>query len=388
MSFLLDEKQDAFRLKVRTLVETYAAPGAARRDEEEIFPAEVLGALGAEGLLGITVPAVYGGLGLDPLSYALAIEEVARHDGSTAIILASHNTLACGHILLAGTEEQKRRYIPSMASGKALGAWALTEAGSGSDAAAMQTRAERTPDGWVLNGSKMFISQGTVAGVYIVLASTSPEKKQHGISAFIVEGGTPGLQPGKPLKKMGCRASDTAGLLLRDLRLPPDALLGDVDRGFVDTLTLLDKGRIGIGAMALGLARACLEDSLAYARHRRQFGQPIASFQAIQWMLADMATEIDAARLLVHRAALLQSEGKRTTRESSMAKLYASEVAMRAANKAIQIHGGYGYLRTYPVERYLRDAKICEIGEGTSEVQRMVISRDLLKNETLEVNRR
>lgn len=380
MDLQLDEKQSAFRLKVRRLVEEHVAPGAARRDEEEIFPTEPLRALAAEGLLGITVPPQYGGLGLDPVSYALAIEEIARYDGSTAIILASHNTLACGHILLAGTEDQKRRYLPSMTSGTALGAWALTEAGSGSDAAAMQTRAQRTTDGWVLSGSKMFITQGTVAGVYVILASTAPEKKQHGISAFIVEAGTPGLELGKPLKKMGCRASDTAGLMLRNIRLPAENLLGEVDRGFIDTLTLLDKGRIGIGAMAVGIARGCLEDSLAYARKRRQFGQPIASFQAIRWMLADMATEIDAARLLVLRAAFLQAEGKRTTRESSMAKLYASEVAMRAANKAIQIHGGYGYLRTFPVERYLRDAKVCEIGEGTSEIQRMVISRELLKN--------
>lgn len=379
MDIYLDEGRRAFRSRVRRLVEEHVAPGAARRDEEESFPAEPLQALAAEGLLGITVPKEYGGLGLDPVSYALAIEEVARHDGSTAIILASHNTLACGHILHAGTQEQKRRYLPSLASGATFGAWALTEAGSGSDAAAMQTRAQRTQDGWVLNGSKMFITQGTVAGVYIILASTSPEKKQHGISAFIVEGGTPGLEPGRPLKKMGCRASDTAPLMIRNLRLPAESLLGEVDRGFIDTLTLLDRGRIGIGAMAVGIARGCLEESLAYARKRRQFGQAIASFQAIRWMLADMATEIDAARLLVLRAALLQEKGRRTPRESSMAKLYASETAMRAANKALQIHGGYGYLRTYPVERYLRDAKVCEIGEGTSEVQRMVISRELLQ---------
>jgi len=379
MFFHLNDDQCAFRDEVRQLVETHVAPDAARRDEDEIFPAEVLQALAAHGLLGIGVPIAYGGLGLDPVSYAVAIEEVARHDGSTALTLASHNTLACGHILLAGCEEQKRRFLPALAAGKMLGAWALSEAESGSDAAALKTTAERTADGWRLNGSKMFITQGSVAGLYIVMARTTPGEKQHGISAFLIEAGTPGLKSTRALKKMGCRASDTTALQFSDVCIPHENLLGELDHGFVDCLRLLDKGRIGIGAMAVGLARGCLEEAVDYARKRRQFGQSIASFQAIQWMLADMATEIDAARLLVHRAALLQTEGAPFSREASMAKLYASEVASRAANKALQIHGGYGYLRTFPVERYLRDAKVCEIGEGTSEVQRMVIARELLK---------
>jgi alkylation response protein AidB-like acyl-CoA dehydrogenase len=380
MYFHLNEEQRTFREEVRQLVLKHVAPFAARWDEAESFPFEAVCALGERGLLGITVPVAYGGLGLDPVSYALAIEEVARHDGSMALTLASHNTLACGHLLLAGSEEQKRRYLPALARGEMLGAWALTEAESGSDAAALKTTAEPDGEGWLLNGAKMFVTQGTVAGLYVILARTAPGARQHGISAFLVEAGTPGLKPATPLKKLGCRASDTAALRLDHVRLPRECLLGELHHGFVDALKLLDKGRIGIGAMAVGLARGALEESLAYAQKRKQFGKPIASFQAVQWLLADMATEIDAARLLVHRAAMLQAEGRPSTRESSMAKLYASEVATRAASKAVQIHGGYGYLRTFPVERILRDARICEIGEGTSEVQRMVIARELLKS--------
>jgi len=380
MYFHLSEEQRDFLEKVRGLVLTHVAPHAARWDEEEAFPAEAVRALAKEGLLGITAPLALGGLGLDPVSYAAGIEEVARHDGSMALILASHNTLACGHILLAGNEEQRRRFLPRMASGEILGAWALSEPESGSDASALKTRAEKVEGGWLLNGSKMFVTQGTVAGLYIIMARTTPGEKQHGISAFIVEAGTPGLKVAPPLKKMGCRGSDTAALALKDLFVPADNLLGEVDHGFIDALRLLEKGRVGIGAMAVGLARGCLEEARDYARKRNQFGRPIASFQAIQWKLADMATEIDAARLLVHRAAMMQAEGRASARESAMAKLYASEVAMRAANNALQIHGGYGYLRTFPVERYLRDAKICEIGEGTSEVQRMIIARELLKD--------
>jgi len=379
MFFHLNDDQRAFREEVRQLVEKHVAPDAARRDEEERFPTEALQALAAHGLLGIVVPIAYGGLGLDPVSYAAAIEEVARHDGATALTLASHNTLACGHILLAGSEEQKRRFLPALASGKMLGAWALSEAESGSDAAALKTTAEPTADGWRLSGSKMFITQGSVAGLYIIMARTTAGEKQHGISAFLVEAGTPGLKSTRALKKMGCRASDTSALQLVDVRIPHENLLGELDHGFVDCLRLLDKGRIGIGAMAVGLGRGCLEEAIAHARKRQQFGKPLAAFEAIQWMLADMATEIDASRLLVHRAAMLQLEGRPFTREASMAKLYASEAASRAANKALQIHGGYGYLRTFPVERFLRDVKVCELGEGTSEVQRMVIARELLK---------
>lgn len=379
MYFHLNEDQRTFCRQVRRLVKEHVAPYSARWDEEETFPAEALRLLADEGLLGMTVPITLGGLGLDPVTYAAAIEEVARYDGSVALTLASHNTLACGHLLLAGTEAQQHKYLPALARGEKLGAWALSEAESGSDAAALKTRAEKVAGGWVLNGAKMFVTQGSVAGTSIVMARTTPGEKQHGISAFIVEAGTPGLTAATPLKKMGCRASDTAAVVLKDVHVPAENLLGAEDHGFVAALRLLDRGRVGIGAMAVGLARGCLEEARAYARKREQFGRPIASFQSIQTMIADMATEIDAARLLVHRAAAMQTEGLSSTREASMAKLYASEVAMRAANKAIQIHGGYGYLRTFPVERYLRDAKVCEIGEGTSEVQRMVIAREQFK---------
>ncbi len=369
-----------FQERVRALMREKVAPFAARWDEEETFPLETVRELGRAGLLGITVPVESGGLGMGCVAFALAIEEAARIDGSMALTLASHNTLACGHLLLCGTGEQKRRWLPAMASGEMLGAWALTEPEAGSDPSCLRTEAKRVEGGWVLSGSKIFVTQGAVAGVYILLAVTDPTERSRGISAFLVEAGSPGLKVTRGMKKMGCRSSDTANLILKDLFVPEENLLGGLNQGFIDTLRLLDRGRVGIGAMAVGLARGCLEESTAHARKRRQFGRSIDSFQAIQWMLADMATETDAARLLVLRAAALVQAGKGSTRESSMAKLFASEVAMRAAGKAIQIHGGYGYLRTYPVERYLRDAKLCEIGEGTSEVQRMVIARELLKS--------
>ncbi len=379
MDFGLNQEQERFRRQVRTVVETKIAPYSARWDEEETFPLEAVATLAQEGLFGMCVPPLFGGLGLDPLAYVTAIEEIARHDGSMAITVASHNSLACGHLLLSGSEEQKQRLLPRLASGEILGAWAISEATSGSDAAALKARAEKVEGGWNLNGAKTFITQGSVAGVYIILARTTSQKKQHGISAFIVEAGSPGLQAVKIRKKMGCRASDTANLTLRNVFVPEANILGEVDQGFVDTLQLLDRGRIGIGAMAVGLARGCLEEARAHAKKREQFGRPIDSFQGIQWMLADMATEIDAARLLVQRAASMQAAGQPSTGESAMAKLFASETASRAANKAIQILGGYGYLRSSPVERYLRDAKVCEIGEGTSEIQRMVIARELKK---------
>src|SRR6185436_1839373 len=295
----------------------------------------------------------------------------------------SHNSLCSGHILLAGNEDQKKKYLPRLASGKSLGAWGLTEPGSGSDAGAARTRAERREkDGkaeWVLNGSKTFITQGSVAEIYVILASTTPEKLQKGLSAFVVEKGTPGFRAGKHIEKMGLRASDTTELILEDVVVPDENRLGPIDHGFFDTLKILDRGRIGIGAWAVGIGRAAFEAARAYAKQRVQFGQPIASFQSIKHMLADMATELDAARLLVWRAAWLQDQKRGTTKESSIAKYYAARAAMRACNNAIQIHGGYGYTREFPVERYLRDAKLAEIGEGTNEVQKMVIAREILK---------
>ncbi len=327
----------------------------------------------------MTAPVQYGGMGLDPLSYVVALEEIARYDGSIALTLTSHNTLACGHLKRSGTDEQKQRYLPLMASGKCLGAWALSESQTGSDAASIRTTAQRKGDHWILRGSKMFVTQGSVAGLYIIMARTGTgDKRHHGISAFLVEAGTKGLQIGQKLKKMGCRGSDTTSLVLKDVGVPAGALLGQEGNAFADIMGLLDQGRTGIAAMAVGIARGCLEEAVSYARKRKQFDQPIGKTQAIQWMLADMATEIDAARMLVWRAAEKIHAAEPCTRESAMAKLFASEVATRAANVALQIHGGYGYLRDFPVERYLRDAKACELGEGTSEMQRLVIARDLL----------
>jgi alkylation response protein AidB-like acyl-CoA dehydrogenase len=309
---------------------------------------------------------------------ALVIEELARVDGSVALTVAAHNGLATGHILLAGNDSQKKKYIPNLAAGKWLGAWGLTEPSSGSDAAGAKTRAVKKGNNWILNGSKTFITQGSVGQVYVIIASTSPEKKQHGLTAFIVEAGAPGFTVGKHIEKMGCHASDTCELNFVDVEVPAENQLGVLDKGFLDTLQILDKGRISIASMALGLGLGALESARVYAKERKQFGRPIADNQAIQFMLADSATELDGARLLIKRAAWLQDQGRRTSYESSTAKLWAAQVAMRACDRAIQIHGGYGYTREFPVERALRDAKLCEIGEGTNEVQRMVIARHLI----------
>jgi len=379
MNFDLTESQRLVRDTVRDFAAKHIAPHAAAWDREETFPVDVIRSLGAMGMLGILVPERFGGAGADYVSVALVIEELARHDGSVALTVASHNSLCVGHIMLAGSDAQKERFVRPLASGQVLGAWALTEPGSGSDAGAAITSARRSGSGWVLNGTKMFITQGSVAGVYVVVASTSPERRQRGLTTFIVEAGTPGLRAGRKLEKLGVRASDTTELLLEEVCVPDSQRLGEVDQGFRDTLVVLERGRIGIGAMAVGLGRGALEESARYARDRIQFGRPIGEFQAIQWKLADMALELDAARLLVLRAAGLQDRGLATPRESAMAKLYASRAGARATWNAIQIHGGYGYTRDFPVERYWRDARLCEIGEGTSEVQRQVIARELLR---------
>lgn len=333
------------------------------------------------GFMGLTIPEKYSGAGLDLISAAIVIEEVAKECGGTALTLAAHNGLCSRHILDFGSEAQRQKYLPDLATGKKLAAWGLTEPGSGSDASGMKTRATRDGDSFLLNGSKAFITHGSVGSTFLILALTSPEKKQKGISAFVLERGTKGFSHGKPEDKLGCRASDTATLSFDQVKLGRDQLVGEIDMGFIDTLKILDKGRIIIGAMALGLGEAALREAIKYAKEREQFGKPIGDFQAIQWKLANMATELAAARLLVYRAAWLQTQGKRTTVESAMAKLYASEAATRACNEAIQIHGGYGYIKEYPVERYWRDAKLCEIGEGTSEVQRMVIAKHILATE-------
>jgi alkylation response protein AidB-like acyl-CoA dehydrogenase len=381
MEFELTEQHRMLRDAVRDVVQREVVPLAPTWDREERFPWEGVRTLAELGLMGMAVPEELGGAGLDLLSIALVIEEVAAGDGSLALTVASHNGLCIGHILRAGTAEQKQRYLPDLARAKTLGCWALTEPGSGSDAGSMKTRVVRKGDEWILNGNKIFATQGSVADVYVVLALSSPEKQQKGVTAFIVEKGTPGMRVSRKLEKLGMRASDTTELAFEECVVPDANRLGAVDEGFADTLRILDRGRVTIAALALGLGRAALDAARRYANDRVQFGRPISDFQAIQWMIADSATELDAARLLVWRAAWLQDEGRRTTVESSHAKLFAAQAAMKACNHAIQIHGGYGYTREFPVERYFRDAKLCEIGEGTNEVQKMIIARAIIGRE-------
>jgi alkylation response protein AidB-like acyl-CoA dehydrogenase len=378
MNFELTDDQKILQKTVRDFAAAEIAPHARRWDEEEEFPAEIIPKLASLGLMGMQFPETYGGAGMSFSDYVIVIEELARFDGSVCLTVASHNSLCSGHIFLAGNEAQKQKWLPQLTSGKVLGAWGLTEPGSGSDAGAARTTAVKKGDKWILNGSKTFITQGTVAGIYVILASTSPEKKQKGLTAFLVEKGQKGFRTGKKIEKLGLRASDTAELVLEDVEVADENRLGGVDEGFVTTLRILEKGRIGIASMAVGLGRGAVEEAAAYAKQRVQFGKPIAQLQAIQMMLADMATQIDASRLLVRRAAWLQDQGQRTPMESSTAKLYAAQAAMRACDNAIQIFGGYGYTREFPVERYLRDCKLTEIGEGTNEVQRMIIARQLL----------
>ena len=378
MNFEQTDDERQLQRTVRDFAKKEIAPFARKWDEEERFPSELVPKLGELGLLGMTVPEQYGGSAMRMQDISLVIEEIAKWDGSVALTIAAHNGLCTGHIKLAGNDAQKSTYLPKLASGEWLGAWGLTEPGSGSDAAGARTRAIKTGDSWVINGSKTFITQGSVAGVYVILAVTTPEKKQRGITAFIVERGTRGFRVGKKIEKLGCRASDTTELVFEDCTVPAANQLGALDGGFIDTLQILDKGRISIASMALGLGQGALDAAVAYAKERRQFGKALAEFQAIQFMLADSAAELDAARLLIRRAAWLQDAGQRTTRESAVAKLWAARYAMKACDRAIQIHGGYGYTREFPVERALRDCKLCEIGEGTNEVQRLVIARELL----------
>ncbi len=379
MELSLPESHRALQASLRDFCEEHVKPHAREWDRAEKFPAEVVRSLGELGALGILVSEEYGGAGMDSLAVAVAVEEIARYDGSLALTVASHNGLGTSHIRVFGNDAQRKRYLPKLASGEWLGAWGLTEPGSGSDAAGMKATAVRRGERWVLNGTKIFITQGTVGQVFVVLALTEPEKRQKGITAFILERGMPGFSQRAIHGKLGMRSSDTGELVMENVEVPDGQRLGELGMGFVNTLQILDRGRITIGALSTGLARGALEESTSYAKERRAFGKSIAEFEAIRWMLADMQTELQAARLLVHRAAVLADQGRPYGREASMAKLFASEVANRACNKAVQIHGGYGYTREFPVERYLRDAKLCEIGEGTSEVQRTVIARELLK---------
>ena len=378
MNFDLPESHREIQRSVRDFCVRYVAPNAKQWDETEKFPHEVVPKLAELGLLGIRIPEGYGGSGLDTLAYAIIIEEIAKFDGSLALTVASHNGLGTGHILAFGNEAQKEKYLPKAARGEWLAAWGLTEPGSGSDAAGMRTRAVRKDGGWVINGTKMFITQGSVGGFCVVLAVTEPELRQRGVTAFIVDQGTPGFRASKHLEKMGMRSSDTCELTYEDCWVPDAQRLGEVNNGFIDTLKILDRGRVSIGALALGLGQGAFEAAVAYSKDRQQFGKPISDFQAIQWMLADSRTELEAARLLVYRAAIKADTGERYSTEASMAKLFASEAGTRACNRAVQVFGGYGYTREFFVERHLRDVKLCEIGEGTSEVQRLVIARNLL----------
>jgi alkylation response protein AidB-like acyl-CoA dehydrogenase len=376
--FKLTDEQEHLRKEIRDFAQREILPNVMRWDEASEFPADVVRQMGQMGLMGIIFPAEYGGAGLGYVDYMTAIEELSAVDGSIGIIVAAHNSLCSNHIFLAGNEEQRRKYIPKLASGEWLGAWGLTEPNSGSDAAGAKTTAVRKGDTWVLNGNKTFITNGHYADVAVVIAVTDKTQGTHGLSAFVVEKGTPGFRPGKKENKLGLRASDTSELIFEDCEIPAENLLGNLGEGFVDSMRVLDGGRISIAALSLGIARGALEASLHYVKERRQFGKAIAEFQGVQWKLADMATELDAARLLTLRAAVLKDSGLRVTRESSMAKLYASEVAVRICDEAVQLHGGYGFIKDYPAEKFYRDVKLCTIGEGTSEIQRLVIARQLL----------
>jgi alkylation response protein AidB-like acyl-CoA dehydrogenase len=379
MDFSYTNEQQQLRRAVREFAEAEILPHVREWDEHSTFPADVVRKCGHMGLMGSIFPEEFGGAGYGYIEYALVIEELARVDPSVALIVAAHTSLCSNHIYIAGTPEQKQKYLPKLASGEWLGSWSLTEPEAGSDAGGTKTTAVPDGDSWILNGSKTFTTNAHYAQLGVVMAATDKSRGHHGISAFLVEASTPGCRPGKKEDKLGMRASDTGEVILTDCRVGADALLGAAGEGFVDALRVLDGGRISIAALSLGIAQGAFDAALKYSKQRKQFGRLISDFQAIQFKLADMATEITAARLLVQRAAWLKDQGRSVNAESAMAKLYASEIAVRAANEAVQIHGGYGFTKDYPVEKFYRDVKLMTIGEGTSEIQRMVIARQLLK---------
>jgi len=379
MDFTPAPEQELTRKQVREFAEREIKPVAPAFDASGEFPRETVAKMAGLGLLGMLAPTEFEGGGLDAVSYAIAVEEVARVDGAHGLIMAAHNSLCTGNILIAGSKDQKARYVPDLAAGRKIGAWGLTEPASGSDAASMRTEARPADGGWVIDGTKNFCTNAPVAGTFVIMAVTDRAKGNHGITAFVVERGTPGLRIGKVEDKLGMRGSATSQVILEDCRVPKGNLLGKENYGFTNALKTLDGGRISIAALGVGIAQGAHEAAVAYAKERKQFGKPIGDFQAIQFMLADMALRVDAARMLTYRAAWLKDHGEPYKKEASMAKLYASEAAMWITTKAVQVHGGYGYIKDYPVERMFRDAKLCEIGEGTSEIQRLVIARELLK---------
>ncbi|HKZ81667.1 MAG TPA: acyl-CoA dehydrogenase [Pyrinomonadaceae bacterium] len=379
MDFELTEEQQQIKMSVREFAEAEIAPHVMEWDESQHFPVELLPKLAELGLTGVLFPEEYGGAGMGYVEYATIIEELSRVDGSVGISMAAHNSLCSNHIYQYGSEDQKKKFLAPLARGEHLGAWGLTEPGAGSDASGTTTVAAKKDGDWIVNGSKNFITHAIHADTCVAMAVTDRKQRSKGISAFIFEKGMKGFSPAKKENKLGLRASETASVVFEDCLVPGDNLLGEEGQGFVNAMEILDGGRISIAALAVGIAQGAYESGLRYAKERRQFGKPIAEFQAIQFKLADMATQIDAARLLMYRAARLKDQGKRTTKESSMAKLFASEISVKVCEEAIQIHGGYGYTKDYAPEKYWRDSKLCTIGEGTSEIQRIIIGREILR---------
>lgn len=379
MNFEHDENEQMIAQMVRDFAEKEIRPAFMEWDESQHFPKALFNKMGELGLMGVLVPEEYGGAGLGYNEYITVISEIAQVCGSIGLSVAAHNSLCTGHIMSFGNEAQKKKYLPKLASGQWIGAWGLTEANTGSDAMRMKCVAKKEGNEWVLNGAKNWITHGISGDVAVVLARTGELLDSRGITAFIVERGTPGFQGGKKENKLGMRASETAEMIFEDCRIPEENVLGEVGDGFIQAMKILDGGRISIGALSLGIAKGALSASIKYSKEREQFGQPISNFQAIAFKLADMATEIEAAEMLLYQSAYLKNSGQKMTKESAMAKYYASEVCVKAATEAVQIFGGYGYTKDYPAEKYYRDAKLCTIGEGTSEIQKLVISRELLK---------
>lgn len=378
MDFLFTEEQQILRDSIRSFAQKEIQPFIKESDEEGKWPEELTKKLAEMGLLGIVIPPEYSGAGYSNVDYVIILEEISKVDPSVGLVVAAHNSLCSNHLNLFGNEEQKKKYLTRLASGQTLGAWGLTEAGAGSDAAALKAKARKEGNYWVLNGSKLFITNGSLAEILVVMAVTDPEKGRKGISAFIIEKGMKGFKPGKKEDKLGIRAADTSELIFEDVKVPAQNIIGKEGEGYRQSMTILDGGRVSIAGFSLGIAAGALESSLKYAKERVQFDQPIAKFQAIQWMLADGFTELEAARLLTYRAAFIEDQGKKIPKESAMAKLFSSELAVKASSMAVQIFGGYGFTKDYPVEKLYRDSKLATIGEGTSEIQRWIIAQKVL----------